>query len=50
MLGAAGMAVITSLAGRTESPRLPAGAGQEARRGGFCGAAGLAEFLRGRRV
>lgn len=50
MLGAAGMTVITSLAGRTESPRLPAGAGQEVRRGGFCGAAGLADFLRGRKV
>ncbi len=35
--------VINSLAGRTASPRLPAG---ETRIGGFGGAAGLADFLR----
>ncbi|GAB3239545.1 cobalt-precorrin-6A reductase [Kineosporia babensis] len=37
-----GLTVISSLAGRVSSPRLPAG---EVRIGGFGGAAGLAEFL-----
>ncbi|HEX9462782.1 MAG TPA: cobalt-precorrin-6A reductase [Alphaproteobacteria bacterium] len=39
---AARLDVITSLAGRTEAPALPAG---QVRRGGFGGAAGLAAFL-----
>ncbi|SME92986.1 precorrin-6A/cobalt-precorrin-6A reductase [Tistlia consotensis] len=44
---AAGHAVTTSLAGRTDSPRRPAGA---LRTGGFGGAEGLAEYLRGEAV
>ncbi|GLW28603.1 cobalt-precorrin-6A reductase [Actinoplanes regularis] len=39
--------VITSLAGRTSAPRLPAG---ETRIGGFGGVAGLAGYLTGKRV
>ncbi|WP_433296353.1 cobalt-precorrin-6A reductase [Actinoplanes sp. CA-030573] len=42
-----GFAVITSLAGRTSSPLLPAG---EVRIGGFGGAEGLTGFLRERRI
>lgn len=42
MLDAAGWAVTTALAGRTEAPRLPRGA---VRIGGFGGAAGLAHFI-----
>lgn len=38
-----GLRVVTSFAGRTKSPRLPAG---EWRSGGFGGAEGLAEYLR----
>lgn len=38
-----GLRVVTSFAGRTKSPRLPAG---EWRSGGFGGAQGLAEYLR----
>jgi precorrin-6A/cobalt-precorrin-6A reductase len=43
----AGADVISSLAGRTPSPLLPAGA---VRSGGFGGAAGLAAFLRAERI
>ena len=42
-LTAAGVDVVSSLAGRVRNPRLPAG---EVRIGGFGGAAGLAGFLR----
>jgi precorrin-6A/cobalt-precorrin-6A reductase len=42
-LTAAGIDVVSSLAGRVRQPRLPAG---EVRIGGFGGAAGLAAFLR----
>ncbi len=42
-LTAAGIDVLSSLAGRVRQPRLPAG---EVRIGGFGGAAGLAGFLR----
>jgi precorrin-6A/cobalt-precorrin-6A reductase len=42
-LTAAGIDVVSSLAGRVREPRLPAG---EVRIGGFGGAAGLACFLR----
>lgn len=42
-LVAAGQRVISSLAGRTESPRLPAG---EVRIGGFGGVEGLMDYLR----
>lgn len=42
-----GMTVISSLAGRTTAPRLPAG---EVRIGGFGGAAGLAGYLTGQRI
>ncbi len=41
-----GLRVVTSFAGRTKSPRLPAG---EWRSGGFGGAEGLAEYLRAAR-
>ncbi|QIK37594.1 cobalt-precorrin-6A reductase [Caldichromatium japonicum] len=43
LVAAGQLRVISSLAGRTESPRLPAG---EVRIGGFGGVEGLAEFLR----
>lgn len=43
LLAGEGHAVITSLAGVTENPLLPAG---EVRRGGFGGAVGLASYLR----
>jgi precorrin-6A/cobalt-precorrin-6A reductase len=46
-LVAAGVDVISSLAGRVRQPRLPAG---PVRVGGFGGAAGLAEFLRAERI
>jgi precorrin-6A/cobalt-precorrin-6A reductase len=42
-----GMTVISSLAGRTTAPRLPAG---ETRIGGFGGAEGLADYLRAHRI
>jgi hypothetical protein len=45
--GIEGYRIVTSLAGRTREPRLPAG---EVRIGGFGGAAGLAEFLREQRI
>ncbi len=41
------MRIITSLAGRTATPRLPVG---EVLAGGFGGAAGLAEYIRAERV
>lgn len=41
--GGGGTRIVSSLAGRTASPRLPPG---EVRTGGFGGAAGLAEYLR----
>jgi len=44
---AGGVRVVTSLAGRTRQPRLPAG---EVRIGGFGGAAALAAFLRERSI
>lgn len=43
LAGQSNLDIITSLAGRTRSPRLPAGA---VRTGGFGGADGLADFLR----
>jgi precorrin-6A/cobalt-precorrin-6A reductase len=46
-LTAAGIDVVSSLAGRVRQPRLPAG---EVRIGGFGGAAGLAGFLRAEAV
>jgi precorrin-6A/cobalt-precorrin-6A reductase len=46
-LVAAGCAVLTSLAGRTVSPRLPAG---RVRSGGFGGPDGLARFLAAERI
>ena len=46
-LAAAGTDVISSLAGRVSRPRLPDG---PVRVGGFGGAGGLAEFLRGERI
>ncbi len=42
-----GIEVISSLAGRTQSPRLPKG---EVRTGGFGGAEGLARYLRDERI
>jgi precorrin-6A/cobalt-precorrin-6A reductase len=42
LVGFAGLTVITSLAGRTLTPRLPQG---EVRTGGFGGAAGLARYI-----
>ena len=45
--GIAGFRIVTSLAGRTRRPRLPAG---DVRIGGFGGAGGLAAFLRERRI
>lgn len=46
-LVAAGHDVITSLAGRTQGPRLPLGA---VRTGGFGGVAGLCDYLRAERI
>jgi precorrin-6A/cobalt-precorrin-6A reductase len=46
-LTAAGIDVVSSLAGRVRQPRLPAG---EVRIGGFGGASGLADFLRGEAI
>jgi precorrin-6A/cobalt-precorrin-6A reductase len=46
-LVAAGVDVLSSLAGRVRDPRLPDG---PVRVGGFGGAAGLAEFVRGERI
>jgi len=46
-LHAAGVPVVTSLAGRVSAPRLPAG---EVRTGGFGGADGLARWLAERRI
>jgi precorrin-6A/cobalt-precorrin-6A reductase len=42
-----GLCVVSSLAGRTQSPRMPPG---EVRIGGFGGANGLADYLRARRI
>ncbi|MEJ8277962.1 cobalt-precorrin-6A reductase [Pseudonocardia spirodelae] len=47
LAGAAGVRVVSSLAGAVRSPRLPDG---EVRVGGFGGAAGLAAYLRAERV
>lgn len=47
LAGRVGMRVISSLAGRTGAPRLPAG---EVRIGGFGGADGLAAYLRDARI
>lgn len=47
LAGESSLDVITSLAGRTRSPRLPAGT---VRTGGFGGADGLADFLREARI
>lgn len=45
--GRPGVRVISSLAGRTDNPRLPAG---ETRLGGFGGVEGLADYLRQNRI
>lgn len=47
VLATAGLDVVTSLAGRTHAPRLPAG---DVRIGGFGGVDGLADWLRTNRV
>ncbi|PPQ33740.1 cobalt-precorrin-6A reductase [Rhodopila globiformis] len=47
LVGAAGLRVVSSLAGRTANPRLPAGA---CRIGGFGGPEGLAAYLRESRI
>jgi precorrin-6A/cobalt-precorrin-6A reductase len=46
-LAAAGVAVVSSLAGRVSAPRLPPG---EVRVGGFGGAAGLADYLAAQQI
>lgn len=47
LAAAPGVDVVTSLAGRTHAPRLPAG---DVRTGGFGGADGLADWLRAHRI